>query len=187
MTWREVPIFPKTHLLLPTETQLERECTDKADANPNRKHRRPHTNHVEALVTFSFIPAKNTHIQRHPVYLQVYPCRVYVNIREFVDQGEGAVSNVQQVIDIVSELERIYGRIPLNFMIDDVSVSPTIPPSLLFCCFATNLNTGSSHPIAVLGSGLLDHHPLAHRACCPGKKPAYPPFTIVGSSPTVRH
>ena len=49
----------KAYSWLPTLIQLERECTDKADANPTRKHRRPHTNHVEALVSFSFFPAKD--------------------------------------------------------------------------------------------------------------------------------
>ena len=51
----------------------------------------------------------------------MWTCRVYVALREFEEEGEGAVSNVQQVVDLAAELRERDGRFPLHYFIDDVS------------------------------------------------------------------
>ena len=48
-------------------------------------------------------------------------CEVYIAVREFERAGEGAITNVQQVIDLLVETETSDGRFPLHYFIDDVS------------------------------------------------------------------
>ena len=66
----------------------------------------------------------------------MYPCGVFVTLREFEEQGEGAISNVQQVCDLLAEVEATNGRFTLHYFIDDVSVvtvlraqPATLPPA----------------------------------------------------------
>ena len=49
----------------------------------------------------------------------MYSCRVFINIREYETEGEGTITNVQQVLDVVQQLEETNGRFSLHYMIDD--------------------------------------------------------------------
>ena len=72
------------------------DCIAKADANP--KTRKDHTDLIEEMA---------------------YPCRVIADIREHEAQGEGAITNIAQVVDYVKALDAVGGYFPIVFMIDD--------------------------------------------------------------------
>ena len=74
------------------------DCIAKADAQPTVAHRLPRTNHVEVIAGV---------------------CRVNYSFREFPHTGEGALSNCQQLIDLVSDYILLGRRFSLVSFCDD--------------------------------------------------------------------
>jgi len=77
--------------------ELKGDCTAKADSNPERLPGQETINHIEAAV---------------------YSCGVVVNVKEYL-VGEGAMSNVAQLEDLLEVAATQDTRIPIVFHIDD--------------------------------------------------------------------
>ena len=94
---RRILVARPSHLL-PT-TGMELKCVSKQNSNPVPKHGKfqVRSNHVEAIA---------------------FTCKVVCSIKVMYG-GEGATSNVAQLVDIIRELADSGGSVPTLWMIDD--------------------------------------------------------------------